>query len=102
MIDLAPAKAVDAKAAINSFGSFLKKAEKELEGLREQMESIVEARAGFTQHLSTLTFIQITAIRTCCQNTKKMSIYSTFQIRKRKNPICSSIIIKQFKAPSQL
>jgi hypothetical protein len=101
VIDLAPAKGVDAKAAINSFGNFLKKAEKELEGLREQMESIVEARSGFTQHLSTSSTIQITAILTCCHNTKKMSTCSTFQNRKRKSPICSSTTTTQSKAPSQ-
>lgn len=101
VVDLAPAKGVDAKAAINSFGNFLKKAEKELEGLREQMESIVEARSGFTQHLSTSPIIQITATPTCCRNTKRMSIWSIFLNRRRKSPTFSFTTTTQSKAPSQ-
>lgn len=101
VVDLAPAKSIDAKNAISSFGNFLKKAEKELEGLREQMESIVEARSGFTQHLSTSYAIKITATPTCCHNTKRMSICSTFLNRKRKNQTFSFTTITQSKAPSQ-
>jgi hypothetical protein len=53
-VDLSPAKAADARSVTASFGTFLKKAEKELEGLRQQLEIIVDARTGFTQHLSIL------------------------------------------------
>lgn len=101
VVDLAPAKSIDAKAAISSFGNFLKKAEKELEGMREQMESIVEARSGFTQHLSNSFTIKTIATPTCCHNTKRTSICSTFLNRKRKNQTFSSTITTQSKAPSQ-
>jgi hypothetical protein len=36
-VDLSPAKAADARTVTSSFGTFLKKAEKELENLRQQL-----------------------------------------------------------------
>ncbi len=62
MLDLSLSKLGDAKNAISSFGNFLKKAEKELLALREQMEVIVDARDGFTLHLSTFGEIKITVM----------------------------------------
>jgi len=44
---------------IQGLGGFLKKAEKELEDLRDKVSIIVDARAGFSQNLSTYHFIQI-------------------------------------------
>ena len=40
------------KSDIQSFGVFLKKAQKELEGMKSKVETIVDARQGFTQNLS--------------------------------------------------
>ena len=82
----------DALAAISSFGGFLKRAEKELEGMREQMEQIVDARSAFTQHLSIFTVIKITVIALCCLNMKRMSMWSICLKNKRNNRNLSLLI----------
>ncbi len=51
-LDLSEKGNQELKDKIQNFNGFLKKAEKELEGLKSQVEIIVEARAGFTQNLS--------------------------------------------------
>lgn len=42
----------DIKAGISTFGSYLKRADKELKTLRGQVAAIVDARNAFTEHLS--------------------------------------------------
>lgn len=59
-LDLSSQPSHEVKNSIHNFAAFLKKAEKELEGLRSQVEIIVEARSGFTQNLSTVRLTQTT------------------------------------------
>ena len=68
---------------IQSFGGFLKKAEKELEAMRYKVENIVDARQGFTQNLSISFNMKVTALKLCFPTMKKTSTLNTF-LRKKK------------------
>ena len=77
----------DIKNDIQGLGGFLKKAEKELEDLKDKVAIIVDARAGFTQNLSTYFATQINATHHFYPTTKKIYIHSTFL--KMRNKILS-------------
>lgn len=47
----------DSKTVIVNFAAYLKKADKELKNLRSQVQTIVDARNAFSEHLSNLLLI---------------------------------------------
>ena len=51
----------------------MKRAEKELEAMRDKVENIVDARQGFTQNLSISSFMKVAALRICSLTMKKIS-----------------------------
>ena len=77
----------ETKTLIQGFAGFLKKADKQLEGLRSQVEIIVEARSGFTQNFSNFVTIKIMSMPLCYLITKKIFMSNTYLKRKRKIPI---------------
>ena len=61
----------------------MKKAEKELEAMRDKVENIVEARQGFTQNLSIYLTMKVIALKICFLTMRKIFTLSTFLRKKR-------------------
>ena len=69
---------------IQGFGGFLKKAEKELEAMRDKVNNIVEARQGFTQNLSIFLIMKGNCTQNMLPDYEK-NIYSEYLPEEEKN-----------------